>query len=165
MGKRNRKLSYCTTEKLELDLSSCWIDGETGAGHKCSKPSIKTVAITKSNDIKIKNRIGDFFNKYNIIAYGFTNKSLNIDVVFLLNGYACLCKSSLITNNAKDITMSLVSKNRPKELMQQLADSEIDVEKQGQGIYMFQYMFNFQIVVLEELSKKEKAWLKELTSD
>lgn len=163
MGKKNKKLAFCATEKIELDLTSCWAGADSIQEY--SKPTVKTIALSKTPDIKVRNRIGDLFREYNIIAYGFTNKSLNIDVVFLLNGYACLCKSSLITNNAKDITMSLVSKNRPKELMQQLADSEIDVEKQGQGIYMFQYMFNFQIVVLEELSKKEKAWLKELTSD
>lgn len=165
MGKKKKRLAYCTTENLELDLTSCWIDNETDTRLEYRKSSIKTIALSKSSDVKIKNRIGDFFKRYNIIAYGFTNKSLNIDVVFLLNGYACLCRNDLITNNAKNISISLVSKNKPKELMQQLTDSEIDVEKQGQGIYMFQYMFNFQIVILEELPKKEKAWLKELTSD
>lgn len=165
MGKKKKRLAYCTTENLELDLTSCWIDNETDTRHEYRKPSIKTIALSKSSDVKIKNRIGDFFKRYNIIAYGFTNKSLNIDVVFLLNGYACLCRTDIITNTAKDITMSLVSKNKPRELMQELADAEIIVEQQGQGIYMFQYMFNFQIVVVEELSKKEKAWLKELTSN
>lgn len=165
MGKRKKMLAFCTTENLELDLASCWLDNKTDTMHEYRKPSIKTIALSKSSDVKIKNRIGDFFRKYNIIAYGFTDKSLNIDVVFLLNGYACLCRTDIITNNAKCITMSLVSKNRPKELMQQLDDSEIDVEKIGQGIYMFQYMFNFQIVVLDELPKKEKAWLRGLTSN
>ncbi len=163
MGKRKKMLAFCATEKIELDLTSCWAGADSI--QECSKPTVKTIALSKTPDLKIKNNIGNLFKEYNIIAYGFTNKSLNIDVVFLLNGYACLCRNDLITNNAKNISISLVSKNKPKELMQQLTDSEIDVEKQGQGIYMFQYMFNFQIVILEELPKKEKAWLKELTSD
>lgn len=165
MGKRNRKLSYCTTEKLELDLSSCWIDEGTGAGHKCSKPSIKTVAITKSNDIKIKNRIGGFFKGHNIIAYGFNKDSLNIDVVFLLNGYACLYRAGSHTGNAANTTISLVSDQKPKELMQELAEAEIIVEKQGQGIYHFQYMFGFQIIVCDKLSHKENTWLETILNN
>ena len=46
--------------------------------------------------------------------------------------------------------------------MQQLGDSEIAVEKEGQGIYHFQYMLDFQVVVLEELPRQEKAWLEGL---
>lgn len=46
--------------------------------------------------------------------------------------------------------------------MQELAEAEITVEKRGQGIYMFQYMFNFQIVVSEELPEREKEWLESL---
>lgn len=165
MGKEKKRLAYCTTENLELDLTSCWIDNETDTRLEYRKSSIKTIALSKSSDVKIKNRIGDFLRKYNIIAYGFTDKSLNIDVIFLLNGYSCLCRNDLITNNAKNITISLVSKNKPKALMQELEDAEITVENQGQGIYHFQYMFEFQIVVLEELPKKEKSWLKTLTSN
>lgn len=163
MGKGKKRLALCATEKIELDLTSCWLEADSVREH--AKKTVKTLAITKSPDVKIKNRIGDFFNKYNIIAYGFTSKSLNIDVVFLLNGYACLCRTDIITNNAKNITISLVSKNRPKELMQELEEAEIAVEAQGHGIYHFQYMFDFQIVVLEELAKKEKTWLKTLTSN
>jgi hypothetical protein len=163
MGKKSKKLAFCATEKIELDLTSCW--AEADSIQEYSKPTVKTIALSKTPDIKIKNRIGDFFKEYNLIAYGFNNESLNIDVVFLLNGYACLCKTDIITNNAKNITICLVSKNMPKELLQELRDAEIIVEKQSQGIYYFQYMFTFQIVVLEELAKKEKTWLKTLTSN
>lgn len=165
MGKKSKKLAFCATEKIELDLTSCWSEADSIQVQEYSKPTVKTIALSKTPDLKIKNRIGDFFKRYNIIAYGFTNKFLNIDVVFLLNGYACLCRTDIITNTAKDITMSLVSKNKPRELMQELEEAEITVEKQGQGIYHFQYMFNFQIVVLEELEKKEKSWLKTLTNN
>lgn len=163
MGKKSKKLAFCATEKIELDLTSCW--AEADSIQEFSKPTIKTIALSKTPDLKIKNKIGDLFRGYNIIAYGFTDKSLNIDIVFLLNGYSCLCRSDLITNTAKNITISLVSKNKPKELIQELKEAEITVEKQGQGIYHFQYMFGFQIVVLEELPKKEKSWLKTLTSN
>ena len=163
MGKKNKKLAFCATEKIELDLTSCWAGADSIQEY--SKPTVKTIALSKTPDIKVRNRIGDLFREYNIIAYGFTNKSLNIDVVFLLNGYACLCRNDLITNNAKNISISLVSKNKPKELMQELAEAEITVEAQGQGIYHFQYMFNFQIIVLNELEKKEKSWLKTLTNN
>ena len=165
MGKRKKILALCATENIELDLSSCWAEEDSIQVQEYSKPTVKTIALSKSPDMKIKNKIGDFFRKYNIIAYGFTDKSLNIDIVFLLNGYSCLCRSDLITNNAKDITISLVSKNKPNELIQELKEAEITVEKQGQGIYHFQYMFNFQIVILDALPKKEKSWLKTLTSN
>ena len=85
MGKGNRKLSCCTTENIGLDLSSCWMDGETGTRHECRRAPIKTVAVIKPIDIEIRNRLGGFFRGYNIISYGFTDASLNIDVVFLLN--------------------------------------------------------------------------------
>lgn len=165
MGKRKKILALCATENIELDLSSCWAEEDSIQVQEYSKPTVKTIALSKSPDVKIKNKIGDFFRKYNIIVYGFTDKSLNIDIVFLLNGYSCLCRSNLITNNVKNITISLVSKNKPKELMQELEDAEITVEAQGDGIYHFQYMFNFQIAVLDELPKKEKSWLKTLTSN
>lgn len=163
MGKKSKKLAFCATEKIELDLTSCWT--EEDSIQEFSKPTVKTIALSKTPDLKIKNRIGDLFRKYNIIAYGFTDKSLNIDVVFLLNGYVCLCRTDIITNNANNITICLVSKNKPKELMQELGDAEITVEKQGQGIYHFQYMYTFQIAVLDELPKKEKSWLKTLTNN
>lgn len=163
MGKKSKKLAFCATEKIELDLTSCW--AEADSIQEFSKPTVKTIALSKTSDLKIKNRIGDLFREYNIIAYGFTDKSLNIDAVFLLNGYACLCRTDIITNNAKNITICLVSKNKPKELMQELRDAEITVEAQGDGIYHFQYMFNFQIAALDELPKKEKSWLKTLTSN
>lgn len=165
MGKEKKILALCATEKIELDLSSCWINGETDAGHGYRKPPIKTVAITKSTDIKIKNRIGNFFRRYNIIAYGFNNDSLNIDVVFLLNGYACLCRTDSHTKNADNITISLVSNQEPKELMQQLAEAEIAVEKKGQGIYMFQYMFDFQIIVCDKIPYNESTWLETLINN
>ena len=163
MGKRKKILALCATEKIELDLSSCRV--EEDSIRENAQKTVETIAITKSPDIKIKNRIGDFFRKYNIIAYGFSDESLNIDVVFLLNGYSCLCKADIIANNTKNITITLVSKKKPKELMQELTEAEITVEKQGQGIYHFQYMFNFQIVILDALPKKEKSWLKTLTSN
>ena len=165
MGKESKKLAFCATEKIELDLTSCWAEADSIQVQEYSKPTVKTIALSKTPDLKIKNRIGDFFKEYNLIAYGFNSESLNIDVVFLLNGYACLCRTDIITNNAKNITICLVSKNKPKELMQELEDAEITVEKQGQGIYHFQYMFNFQIVILDALPKKEKSWLKTLTSN
>lgn len=160
MEKENKELAHCSSEKLEIDLSSYWAEREIGK--ECRKPPIKTISVTKSPDVKIKNRIGDFFKRYNIIAYGFTDGSLNIDVIFLLNGYACLCRAESIKNNTKDITISLVSEQRPKELLLQLADAEIEAEKRREGIYYFQYMFNFQIIVLQELPKKEKFWLEAL---
>lgn len=164
MGKGNRKLSCCTTENIGLDLSSCWMDGETGTGHGCRRPPIKTVAVIKPIDIEIRNRIGGFFRGYNIISYGFTDASLNIDVVFLLNGYACLCRDGIATAKPGNTTVSLISGKKPKGLMQQLGDSEIAVEKEGQGIYHFQYMLDFQVVVLEELPRQEKAWLEGLVA-
>ena len=117
------------------------MDGETGTGHGCRRPPIKTVAVIKPIDIEIRNRI---------------------DVVFLLNGYACLCRDGIATAKPGNTTVSLVSGKKPKGLMQQLGDSEIAVEKEGQGIYHFQYMLDFQVVVLEELPRQEKAWLEGL---
>lgn len=158
-----KKSAYCYAEKLELDLASCWIEADST--QKSPKPAIKTISITKTPDIKVKNRIGNFFRKYNIIAYGFSNDSLNIDAVFLLNGYACLCRAETITNNTKNITISLVSNQKPKDFMQQLDDAEIEVEKIRQGIYHFQYMFHFQIIVSKELPERESKWLKSLTDN
>lgn len=163
MEKGNKRLAYCSSESLELDLSSCWTEADST--QKSPKPAIKAISITKSPDIKVRNRIGNFFREYNIMAYGFNNDSLNIDVVFLLNGYACLCRAETIINNAKDITISLVSNQTPRELMQQLYDAEIEVEKIRKGIYTFQYMFHFQIIVSKELPERESKWLKSLTDN
>lgn len=93
MGKGKKMLAFCATEKIELDLTSCW--AEADSIQECSKPTVKTIALTKTSDLKIKNNIGNLFKEFNIIAYGFNNASLNIDVVFLLNGYACLCKTDI----------------------------------------------------------------------
>lgn len=45
------------------------MDGETGTGHGCRRPPIKTVAVIKPIDIEIRNRIGGFFRGYNIISF------------------------------------------------------------------------------------------------
>ena len=162
MGKGNRRCACCSTENIGLDLSSCWIG--TNPAKENAHRTVKTIAFRKPTGLEIKNRVGGFLKKYNLIVYGSNNETLNIDVVFLLNGYACLCRTdtSSTTGNARNITISLVSRDRPRELMQQLAEAEISVGEQGQGIYDFQYMFDFQIVVLDELPGQEKAWLEGL---
>ena len=48
--------------------------------------------------------------------------------------------------------------------MQQLAEAESPVWELGQGIYGFQYMFDFQVAVLDELPMQEKAWLEGLVA-
>ena len=164
MGKGNGRCACCTTENIGLDLPSCWMGANPAKGY--AHRAVKTIAFRKPTGLEIRNRVGGFLKKYNLIVYGPNNGDLNIDVVFLLNGYACLCRAdtSSTTGNARDITISLVSRDMPRELMQQLAEAEIPVWELGQGIYGFQYMFDFQVAVLDELPMQEKAWLEGLVA-
>jgi len=49
MEKENKKLALCATEKIELDLTSCWIEADSPKEN--AQKTVKTIAITKSNDI------------------------------------------------------------------------------------------------------------------
>ena len=58
------------------------------------KPLAIDLLITKKQtDISIRNEIGHIFRGHNIIEYKDPEDSLNIDVFFKAEGYACLYKA------------------------------------------------------------------------
>ena len=50
MGKESKKLAFCATEKIELDLTSCWAEADSIQVQEYSKPTVKTIALSKTPD-------------------------------------------------------------------------------------------------------------------
>ena len=84
------------------------------------KPLTIDLLITKNQtDISISNEIGCIFRGHNIIEYKDPADSLNIDVFFKVEGYACLYKAYGKTVDAvaeNEITMTFVRDNKPSGL-------------------------------------------------
>ena len=84
------------------------------------KPLVIDLLITKNQtDISINNEIGCIFRGHNIVEYKDPVDSLNIDVFFKTEGYACLYKSYGKTVDAiaeNDITMTFVRETKPSGL-------------------------------------------------
>lgn len=113
--------------------------------------------ITKNQtDISISNEIGCIFRRHNIMEYKDPADSLNIDVFFKVEGYACLYKSYGKTVDAiveNDITMTFVRDSKPSGLFAYFQEHGYQVSNPFKGIYYItgNILFPAQIVVTKEL--------------
>lgn len=124
--------------------------------------------IKKLSDKAIKNPIGHIFRQYNLMEYKSPGASMNIDTFYKVNAYACLFKCSggkVDEYKASEITITLVRKTYPRELIKSLNDSGYYIERTGEGIYHVKgsLLFQTQIIVSGELNYKEHIWLGALT--
>uniref|UniRef100_N2AZ11 Transposase (putative) YhgA-like domain-containing protein n=1 Tax=Eubacterium plexicaudatum ASF492 TaxID=1235802 RepID=N2AZ11_9FIRM len=125
--------------------------------------------ITKNQtDISINNEIGCIFRGHNIVEYKDPVDSLNIDVFFKTEGYACLYKSYGKTVDAiaeNDITMTFVRENKPSGLFAYFQEHGYQVSNPFKGVYYItgNILFPAQIIVTKELKPKLHVWLRALS--
>lgn len=158
---------YCDVLKIELSRN----DINTGFNpNDCMymRPvAAFLLAIIKSSDIEIKNKIGKIFKGHNIIDYTYLGGELDIDHLYKSLAYTSLYKASGIEDDlikADDVTMTIVSRDMPQHLFNSLKESGITTENTGDGIYQLKgsMFFNTQVIVSSELGKTEDKWLKSL---
>ena len=135
-----------------------------------TKPKqIDVLIIKKEPDAKIQKNIGRIFRRYNIIEYKSPEDYISIDDFYQVYGYACFYKAD--TNHvdeikAKDITITFVCKNRPRELMKHLRKERGFRIEGKEGIYtIYGDYFPMQLLLTAELLEEENFWLRYLTND
>lgn len=154
--------AYCAVQRMSIMLKNCGKE----MGTECSrKIPTNIITIRKSPDVKIENKIGDFFRGLNFIAYPVTKDNLNQKFLSGILGHIYYFETDFLVKKPdggiKNVTISLVVDGRPASLLEEM-ESRGKVEEKGDGIFCFKYDMNFQIIVLEELPAKEKAWLNAL---
>lgn len=154
--------AYCAVQRMSIMLKKCG----KGMGTECSrKMPINIITIRKSPDVKIENRIGEFFRGLNFIVYPFTKDILNYRILSGILGHIYYFETDFLERKPdgglENVTISLVVDGRPASLLEEMT-SRGKVEEKGDGISCFKYDMDFQTIVLEELPKQEKAWLEGL---
>ena len=159
--------AFCDALKIELATT----DTNTGYNpNDCMymKPvAAFLLAIIKSPDVQIQNAIGKIFKGHNIIDYTCFDKTLNTGHFYKSLAYTSLYKASGFEDNdikANDVTITIVSRNIPRQLFDSLKESDITVEESGKGIYQIKNMmpFSIQVIVRPEMGENEQEWLKSL---
>ena len=159
--------AFCDALKIELATT----DINTGYNpNNCiyMKPvAAFLLAIIKSPDVQIQNAIGKIFKGHNIIDYTCFDKTLNTGHFYKSLAYTSLYKASGFEDNyikANDVTITIVSRNIPRQLFDSLKESDITVEESGKGIYQIKNMmpFSIQVIVRPEMGENEQEWLKSL---
>lgn len=159
--------AFCDALKIELATT----DINTGFNPSdclyMSPVAAFLLAIIKSPDIEIQNEIGKIFKGHNIIDYTYFDKKLDTDHLYKTIAYTSLYKASGFENNcikADDVTITIVSRDMPQQLFDDLNELGITPEKAGKGIYQVKNMmpFNIQVIIRSEIGETEQKWLKSL---
>lgn len=135
-----------------------------------SKPlQIDLLVINKDDDVQIEDEIGRIFRRHNLLEYKSSGDAMNIDTWYKAIGYGCLYKA-LAGNfvneiRADTVTLTLVRREKPKELLKALISGGLAVSSNYPGIYRVRgnVLFETQIIVSEELPSGSHVWLKALT--
>lgn len=154
--------AYCAVQRMSIMLKNY---GKEIGTECCRKMPTNIITIRKSPDVKIENKIGEFFRGLNFIVYPVTKDNLNQKFLSGILGHIYYFETDFLVRKPdggiKNVTISLVVDGRPEALLEKMKSRE-NLEEKGDGIFCFKYDMNFQIIVLEELPAKEKAWLNAL---
>lgn len=156
--------AYCSVQRMDIKLNSCLTGTENEDGCSRIKPT-DIITLRKSPDVRIENKIGEFFRGLNFIAYEFTDGTLNKNVLSELLGYIFMFEADFLVREHDggpgNVTITLVVDEKPEALIEKMK-SKRDVVEKSDGIIRFDYDMDFQVIVLNELPRQEKAWLEEL---
>lgn len=167
MNITKENVTYCDVLKIELARTG------TNTGFKpddclyMQPVAAYLLAIIKSPDIIVQNDIGKILKGHNIFDYTNFDGKLNTDHLYKTIAYTSLYKASGIEDNcikADDITITIVCRDMPQQLFDNLNASSITLEKTGEGIYQIKNMmpFSIQVIVRSKLGETEQKWLKSL---
>lgn len=130
---------------------------------------IDLLIIKKEKEAPVRNEIGHFFRKYNILEYKAPGAHLNVDSYYKAAAYGCLYKAYADTvdgRRAADVTISLIRDAKPEGMLRYFADAGTVIRNVRPGIYYLsgsQILFPTQVVVSGELAEKSHACLRVLT--
>lgn len=129
---------------------------------------IDLLVIKKDARIQIENEVGRLFRGHNIMEYKSPQDHLDIDVFYKSGAYASLYKAygeKVNERTADDITVSIVRERQPVGLFSYFEKHGIRVTNPYDGIYYIldNVLFPTQIIVTNELDKKNHIWLKALS--
>ena len=157
---------------MELELVENRKDLRFEAEHNLNtRPlEIDLLIIKKEASVELKNEIGKFFRKDNLLEYKSPGDQMDIDVLYKVIGYACLYKAygeEVDSRQAKEITVSLVREAKPEKLFAYLRTHQMKVTNPYLGIYymMEGFLFPVQIIVTKELEFNTHIVLKSLTKE
>ncbi len=155
---------------LEMELLENRDDLEFEREHNLNRKPllIDCLVIKKKKDVVIKNEIGKFFKKYNIIEYKSARDSLSIDDVAKTQGYAHLYKAYGESVNAvkfDEVTVTLIRESNPVGLFKYLDENNYTVSNLNKGIYYIESGLKFptQIIVGKELTYENHEWFNLLS--
>lgn len=160
--------AFYSAMRLELADNKKDLEFETEHNINTKPIMIDLLVIRKFPDAVIHNEIGKIFKEYNIFEYKSPGDQMGIETFLKAAGYACLYLAN--ADNAgkiseDNITISLVRREKPRKLIEQLAQKGHPVEESGKGIYQIKNLsfFTVQIIVSGELDEESHIWLKSLT--
>ena len=135
-----------------------------------TKPlEIDLLIIKKEKEVPIRNEIGHFFRKYNILEYKAPGDHLDVDSYYKSVAYGCLYKAygdTVDERKADDITISLLRDAKPEGMLRYFVDAGTEIRNVQPGIYYLRgdkILFPTQIIVIKELKEKNHAYLRVLT--
>ncbi len=129
---------------------------------------IDLLIIKNSGNVRLKNKIGAIFNRFNIVEYKSPNDTVTLGAFYKALAYTGLYLKEIHQYErygSREFTMTIVCYGRPIKLMKQLArDGIICTETEVSGIYRISgcIPFRAQIIVTSRLPD-EYVWLKLLT--
>ena len=155
---------------LEMELLENKDDLEFEREHNLNRKPllIDCLVIKKKKNIVIKNEIGKFFRKYNIIEYKSARDSLSIDDVAKTQGYAHLYKAYGESVNAvrfDEVAVTLIRESKPIGLFKHFEENSYMVSNPYKGIYYIESGLKFptQIIVGKELTHENHKWFNLLS--
>ena len=156
---------------LEMELLENKDDLEFEREHNLNRKPllIDCLVIKKKKNVVIKNELGKFFRKYNIIEYKSARDSLSIDDIAKTQGYAHLYKAYGESINAirfDEVSVTLIRESKPMGLFKYLGENSYIVSNPYKGIYYIENGLKFptQIIVGKELTHKNHEWFNLLSN-
>ena len=155
---------------MELEFRSYQVSFESEYQLTKGPLVIDLLIIKKLTDEVIDNEIGNLFRRHNIVEYKSPEDSLNIDVFYKTQAYACLYKASGETVDAipaDEITVTLCRDTAPSELFCHLKDRGFSVSAIFPGVYYLEGagLFPTQVIVTSELQSSGHLFLKILSNN
>ena len=155
---------------LEMELLENKDDLEFEREHNLNRKPllIDCLVIKKKKDVVIKNEIGKFFRKHNIIEYKSARDSLSIDDVAKTQGYAHLYKAygeSIDAVKFDEVSVTLIRESKPIGLFKYFEENKYIVSNPYKGIYYVKSGLKFptQIIVGKELTHENHEWFNLLS--